>query len=415
MKLNHVLKVLDREFRNDTFEDPRVTQSAFCGSKVHAAPSVVLLTNFLPPYRIPVLKAVQSRLPDFSILLSTHLENNRPWMPEYKGLNVVIQKNVGLTHHQRHPAGFRDDLNIHIPYDTLWRLLRARPEVVITGELGARTVFALLYRKLRPKSRLIVWATVSEASEEGRGKLRQFIRSGILSHVDAVLVNGASGAKYVERFGVPKRKIFIAPYTSDIRPFGAIPSQRGCVESRRLLYVGQLIERKGLIPFLSVLSSWAKAHSTAEVEFWIVGDGPARTALQEVPLPPNLALRFFGNVPYEKVETFYAQAGIFVLPTFADEWGLVVNEAMGSGLPVLGSLYSQAVQELVEDGVTGWTFHPDRPDEMCTAIDRALNTCEHRLQEMRVSATTRVEHLTPDYLAECILEAIHFVRPDWEI
>jgi glycosyltransferase involved in cell wall biosynthesis len=99
----------------------------------------------------------------------------------------------------------------------------------------------------------------------------------------------------------------------------------------------------------------------------------------------------------------------------ADEWGLVVNEAMASGLPVLGSLYSQAVQELVEDGVTGWTFHPDRADEMYTAVDRALSTGEDRLEEMRVSATTRVEYLTPDYLAERILEAIHFVRPDLEI
>jgi len=415
MKLNLVLKALDRGFRNDTFEDTRVTQSAFNRSSVYATPSVVLLTNFLPPYRIAVLKAVQARLPNFSVLISTQMENNRSWSPEYKGLNVAIQKNVSFTQGQWHPKGFRDDLNIHIPYDTLWRLLRARPEVVITGELGVRTVFALLYRKLQTKSRLIVWATVSEASEAGRGKLRQFVRSGILSHVDAVLVNGASGARYVARFGVPKRKIFIAPYTSDIRPLGAILLQRGYVESRRLLYVGQLIERKGLIPFLSVLSSWAKAHATAEVEFWIVGDGAARTALQEVALPPNLVLHFFGNVPYEKVETFYAQAGILVLPTLADEWGLVVNEAMASGLPVLGSLYSQAVQELVEDGVTGWTFHPDRADEMYTAVDRALSTGEDRLEEMRVSATTRVEYLTPDYLAERILEAIHFVRPDLEI
>jgi len=226
MKLNLVLKALDRGFRNDTFEDTRVTQSAFNRSSVYATPSVVLLTNFLPPYRIAVLKAVQARLPNFSVLISTQMENNRSWSPEYKGLNVAIQKNVSFTQGQWHPKGFRDDLNIHIPYDTLWRLLRARPEVVITGELGVRTVFALLYRKLQTKSRLIVWATVSEASEAGRGKLRQFVRSGILSHVDAVLVNGASGARYVARFGVPKRKIFIAPYTSDIRPLGRILLER---------------------------------------------------------------------------------------------------------------------------------------------------------------------------------------------
>ena len=52
----------------------------------------------------------------------------------------------------------------------------------------------------------------------------------------------------------------------------------------------------------------------------------------------------------------YAKASLFAFPTLADEWGVVVNEAMAAGLPVLGSIYSQAVEELVEDGVSGWVF-----------------------------------------------------------
>ena len=54
------------------------------------------------------------------------------------------------------------------------------------------------------------------------------------------------------------------------------------------------------------------------------------------------------------------KVGVLVFPTLADEWGLVVNEALAAGVPVLGSLYSQAVEELVRDGENGWTFRPDR-------------------------------------------------------
>ena len=61
---------------------------------------------------------------------------------------------------------------------------------------------------------------------------------------------------------------------------------------------------------------------------------------------------------HERMAEVYAKASLFAFPTLADEWGVVVNEAMAAGLPVLGSIYSQAVEELVEDGVSGWVFRP---------------------------------------------------------
>lgn len=373
---------------------------------------VTLLTNFVPPYRLSLFKALESRLRSLLVLISTPMEKNRPWSPKFDGLNVVIQKTITLHHVPRHPHGFTDNLDVHVPYDTLWQLWRARPEVVITGELGMRSLQALLYRKSASRSRVIVWATLSEASERGRGRLRRLVRSWVLPRADAVLVNGASGARYVARFGVPADKIFVTPQTSDGRRFTALPLQRTPEESRRLLYVGQLIERKGLAPFLSVLSAWAKAHVADNLEFWLLGDGPERTKLEKTNPPPNLAIRFCGNVSYDDLLGFYAQAGILVLPTLADEWGLVVNEAMAAGLPVLGSLYSQAVEELVEEGLTGWTFHPDRAEEMYQAVDRALTASRENLEEMRVSARSRVEDLTPEFVAGCILQAIRFVHPE---
>jgi glycosyltransferase involved in cell wall biosynthesis len=107
--------------------------------------------------------------------------------------------------------------------------------------------------------------------------------------------------------------------------------------------------------------------------------------------------------------SLYAQAGIFVLPTLADEWGLVVNEAMAAGLPVLGSAYSQAVEELVEDCLTGWTFRPGQAGEMYKALDRALRTPHEKLEEMRRSARRQVENLTPQFVADLVLQAIQYV------
>jgi glycosyltransferase involved in cell wall biosynthesis len=105
----------------------------------------------------------------------------------------------------------------------------------------------------------------------------------------------------------------------------------------------------------------------------------------------------------------YADAGILAFPTLADEWGLVVNEAMAAGLPVLGSLYGQSVEELVTDGETGWTFRPDHVDEFDAALGRALATPAAELDRMRAVARGRAARLTPEFVAGRICEGIEQV------
>jgi glycosyltransferase involved in cell wall biosynthesis len=106
----------------------------------------------------------------------------------------------------------------------------------------------------------------------------------------------------------------------------------------------------------------------------------------------------------------YAEAGIMVLPTFADEWGLVVNEALASGLPVLGSVYSSAVEDLVVNGSNGWLFRPDDPDDMYRAIDACLRTPESVLLEMRSKAREVSLRISPEYVVDSIMAAVLYAR-----
>jgi glycosyltransferase involved in cell wall biosynthesis len=175
-----------------------------------------------------------------------------------------------------------------------------------------------------------------------------------------------------------------------------------------LLYVGRLVELKGLAPFLKVLVHWSKQHPEREIELWFAGDGPVQPVLESIETA-SVSLKFLGTVPYQQMPDIYACADVLIFPTLADEWGLVVNEAMAAGVPVLGSLYSQAVEELVEDGVNGWTFHPDRPAEVFAALDRVLQISPHVLQELREAATSKALELSPDKVAGRYLKAISFV------
>jgi glycosyltransferase involved in cell wall biosynthesis len=227
-------------------------------------------------------------------------------------------------------------------------------------------------------------------------------------------VNGTSGKNYLLSLGFPRERIFPEPYCAEISSHLALPLKREPSVARRLLYVGQLTTRKGLQPFLTVLSEWLQKHSLERCEFWIAGDGPLRGELEKFPAPPQLRLRFLGSVAYEKLPELYAQGGIFVFPTLADEWGVVVNEALAAGLPILGSLYSQAMEELVHDGLNGWTFRPDHPEEMYGALDRAMAAPEEQLDKMRRAGRERIRALSPEYGAKCYLEAIDFVRSSSE-
>ena len=78
----------------------------------------------------------------------------------------------------------------------------------------------------------------------------------------------------------------------------------------------------------------------------------------------------------------YGSCDIFVFPTLADDWGVAVNEAMAASLPVLGSVYSQAVEELVRDGVNGWVSRPDDPAGMQRCLEGAMNTLPADLARM---------------------------------
>ena len=79
-------------------------------------------------------------------------------------------------------------------------------------------------------------------------------------------------------------------------------------------------------------------------------------------------------------------------------------------MPVLGSLYSQAVEELVENGTTGWTFRPDHQGEMLFAIERALQTPVDILEKMGAAGRQKATRLTLDLMAEQIINTIDYVE-----
>ena len=147
------------------------------------------------------------------------------------------------------------------------------------------------------------------------------------------------------------------------------------LEMRRspyFLYVGRLAEEKNVA---TLLASWIVYRSAGGT--WplvVVGEGPESQILRQAASTSRFGedVLFPGLCSSSELLPYYAHAGCFVLPSMREPWGLVVNEAMAAGLPVLVSDRCGCAADLLIDGVNGFSFHP---------LDRvALTALLHRLE-----------------------------------
>jgi len=366
---------------------------------------LALLTNYIAPYRLPLLEALRERVGALRVLVSTSAERGRAAAPSFNGLDVVVQRGVSVRRTWR-TSRFAEPLDLHVPLDTIPRLRQFRPDVIVSGEMGARTVQAMLFGRAS-RVPVYIWATLVEHLELERDAARQSLRRWLLARASGVIVNGGSGASYIRRFDVPDTRIAVIPQTTALEPFQRIPLARSAAVARRILVVGRLSTGKGLDLLLSALAVVARRQPQRTIDMCVIGDGPERTRLQSMPLPPNVRVVWPGHVDYDALPGYYARAGLLAFPTLGDEWGMVVNEALAAGLPVLGSRYSQAVVELVRDGANGWLVSPDSVQDVASALERALDTPDDVLEGMRAAARASVEELTPARIADRFVQALH--------
>ncbi|WP_420403089.1 glycosyltransferase family 4 protein [Nisaea sp.] len=361
--------------------------------------SVALLVNFVPPYRVALLRALEREVRRLTVLVSTDMEPDRPWKAKAGGLDVRRTGSIALPYRRRHPDGFSEDLTIHLSCDLLPRLVCLAPDVVVSGEFGLRSLQAGLYRRLAPlfghRTRLLVWATVSEQTERGRGMLRTALRRLIAGLADGALTNGASGARYLERIGFAPDRIFAIHQSTDLDRFAGLPAAGPDPDGvLRLVSVGALIPRKGLLPFLERLAIWCRSNPERRLHWRLVGDGRERAGLEAADRPTNLEIELLGNRSYEEIPGLLSGRDLLVFPTLADEWGLVVNEGMAAGLPVLGSRRAQAAEEMISEGENGWLFDPLDPGETDAALARAFDSSPRQRKSMAVEARHTAERFS---------------------
>ena len=284
---------------------------------------------------------------------------------------------------------------------SLGALVAASPDLIIAEDFGLSALQAIAYRRLRRRTRLLLWVTRPPRI----GTLSRFV----MSRVDGVLAH-AEAAASVELLGMPSARIFPLAEPHDACAPGV--HARSPEQAHRLVYAGDLTPQAGVADILASAASWAEHHPGRGVEIWWVGEGALRGVLEAQPLPENLSQRFLGRLGAEETDRAFAHCGILVVPTLVNDRHPMLAEAMSLGLPVLGSLRSRKVRDWVREGDTGWLFDPLSPAQISAALATALDTAAPRLDRMRVACRARVAAMSPHGLAERLERAVAEVLRD---
>ena len=359
---------------------------------------LMVVEGDIAPYRIPLLAAMRQRVEYLAV--GSRFSSGIAERLTDAGVEIRHVRSIRIPRTWHHPQGFSESNPLDLPICTFATIRTTSPNVLISGDMGLRTLQALAYRSLHRDCVLIIWARLSEHSERGRSTLQIRLRRQILAGADAVIVNGASGRRYIQHLGCASEKIHTVPQVAD----GTFPVEHHSQASAghiRLLFVGRLVELKGVQLLLDSLSR----VDPEKFQLTIVGDGPYRRDLEAKALSMHLPIEFVGYLVGDDLAGAYSNADYLVFPTLSDEWGLVVNEALTAGVPVIGSIYSQAVQELVRDGHNGWTFSPDNLATLEQAIQRTLVVTKDEWRDLSLAARESVRFIHPESMADLFVLA----------
>ncbi len=365
---------------------------------------VALLTNSLSPHTLPLCERIHEATQELRAFVSAASDTFHNFPRPQANFPIVVQRSVNWLRLRHRTEQFSVSEQLHVPLDTLPHLWQYKPDVIVSSQFGARTAFAILYRMLHPRVKLVLWAALSTHTEDKRSRVRGALRRWMLRRVDAAFVNGKSGEAYLRSLGY-RESICFVPYTIDDVTFLS-PGYSPCADERNLLFCGRLDATKGILRFTRVLHRWCADHPETRIRFQIIGNGPDRAAIQALPALPNLTLSLLPRMEQKDLAAFYHQADIFAFPSMLDEWGVVVNEALIAGVPVLGSIYSQASVELISDAANGWLFDPKSDAGIYASLQRALTTPVQQLHCMSAYARCTAKEVAPERVALRALQAI---------
>jgi len=335
---------------------------------------LVILTEIVAPYRIPLFNAL-ARYPSVDLHVIFLAETDptlRQWQVYKKEINFPYQV---LPSWRKRVRGYNLLLNRGVRH----ALVAASPDTILCGGYNYIASWQALGWARHHRIPFLLWSESNLQDLRGGHAVVEFLKRSFLSKCTGFVVPGQSALEYLRAHEIKDDAIFVAPNAVDNNLFAtaAASARQSEATSRKdlglpnryFLFVGRLVEEKGVFDLLAAYAR-LNVQVRQEVGLVFVGDGVSRSQLeaQAASISPGM-IKFAGFAEREQLGAYYSLADMLILPTHSDPWGLVVNEAMACGLPIVLSRVAGCAVDLVKEKWNGLLISPRSVSSLATAME----------------------------------------------
>lgn len=374
----------------------------------------ILYNNFGPHHLARIAAAMKiSKVYGFEVV-GIELANRELIYPWDRDANIS-----SVTKYTLFAAKAVEEISATALVHSMWSILNnINPQALAVG-LSKPAIPAMLTALIwaRLNKRIAVQMRDTKIDDHYRNPLKEWIKSKIAVLFDAALVAGTSSKAYMEKLGLTSNRIFLGADVVDNDYFAkqadwakgnaAHLSERYRLPESYFLCVCRFLEGKNLPRLLEAYAGYSQASGARAWELVLCGSGPLEYQLkqQAIRLGIQEQVRFPGFIQIGELPVYYGLARCLIMPSLGDTWGLVVNEAMASGLPVLVSLACGCAPDLVQEGINGYSFDPC-DEKSLTKLLLKISSDDLALQGMGEASRRIIANWGLDLFARNLLAAV---------
>jgi glycosyltransferase involved in cell wall biosynthesis len=289
-------------------------------------------------------------------------------------------------------------------------VFRNKSELVVIPGYHRLEYWAMLWTCIILRRKRAVFCD-STARENIKIRSREIAKSFFFQHCQGFFCYGTRSKDYVQSYGIDPELIYspcqaaALPHaydaTSILRRYRASPRRDG--ESPTFLFVGRLSKEKGIEDLLAAFRTVQQQLPNAKLH--LAGPGSERESLQSQAAAWGLeaSITFLGNQTPDQIGHLLETSTALVLPSRREPWGLVVNEALSYGCPVVVSEVCGCIPELLVDGVTGYAFPVGDVAALRDSMLRVISLNKDRLDTAKRCMQV-ISQYTPERAAAEILK-----------
>jgi len=359
---------------------------------------ILILTTVLAPYRIDLFNAL-GRFCDLTVCFETESDatRNAEWYKtKAEHFNMVCLKHWDKPFYM-------------IRREALSYLQKTQVDAAIAFEYSTPTAMAFM---LRCRRKGIPYLINCDGAHIRDSWLKRIIKRFFIRRAAMCCASGRRAGEYFKHYGAADEQIHYHPFTSlskaELLDDLVSNEQKAALKTAlQLSYpkIGVVATRFLELKRIDVLiEAWSRL--SPDYHLIIIGRGEMESSYREQVARLGLCnVHIIGHQTREVLFDYFKASDLLVFPTSLDVWGLVVNEAMACGLPVVTTPGSVAGLELIEDGVGGYIVPVGDADMLAEKLDAVLsdNALRDRMGRFNLE---RIRGYTVEASAEAFLKAI---------